>query len=402
MRIVESLPIAFRAIKANPLRSGLTTLGVVIGVFIVITTVSLGQGAKNFVYEQMTSLGVGPNTLAVYGAPESEDQFSMITSVMGGSTLTSLDVEDIKNSVPNVKYVVPLLVGVGEVTCGRNKYEGSTIFGTSEDCKNLFKDFVAKGRFFTSVDVGSRRRVAFLGQDIADKIFGSFPAIGEEIKINGKGYKVIGLLKRMNASVPLNFNEMVIVPTTAAVDLLKRDRIMELWVGAMNTQLVPKVKESLHKLLLERHGKEDFQIRIATDMLNQLGQIMNALTLAISAIAAISLLVGSIGIMNIMLVSVAERTSEIGIRKSVGARSRDIFFQFVVEAIALSAVGGLLGIFFGWLVLFIVGRVLSFALYPSLPAVIISFVVATIVGIVSGVYPAMRAAGLSPVEALRR
>ncbi|MBU0502334.1 MAG: ABC transporter permease [Candidatus Margulisbacteria bacterium] len=402
MRIAESLPIAFRAIKANPLRSGLTTLGVVIGVFIVITTVSLGQGAKNFVYEQMTSLGVGPNTLAVYGAPESEDQFSMMTSVMGGSTLTSRDVEDIKNSVANVKYVVPLLVGMGEVTYGRNKYEGSTIFGTSEDCQKLFKDFVAKGRFFTSVDVGSRRRVAFLGQDIADKIFGSFPAIGEEIKINGKSYKVIGLLKRMNVSAPLNFNEMVIIPTTAAVDLLKRDQVMELWVGAINTQMVPEVKESLHKLLLDRHGKEDFQIRIATDMLNQLGQIMNALTLAISAIAAISLLVGSIGIMNIMLVSVAERTSEIGIRKSVGAHGRDIFFQFVLEAIAVSAVGGLIGIFLGWLVLFIAGRVLNFALYPSLPAVIISFIVATIVGIVSGVYPAMRAAKLDPVEALRR
>ncbi|MFH1361896.1 MAG: ABC transporter permease, partial [bacterium] len=377
-------------------------LGVVIGVFIVITTVSLGQGAKNFVYEQMTSLGVGPNTLAVYGAPESEDQFSMMTSVMGGSTLTSRDVEDIKNSVANVKYVVPLLVGMGEVTYGRNKYEGSTIFGTSEDCQKLFKDFVAKGRFFTSVDVGSRRRVAFLGQDIADKIFGSFPAIGEEIKINGKSYKVIGLLKRMNVSAPLNFNEMVIIPTTAAVDLLKRDQVMELWVGAINTQMVPEVKESLHKLLLDRHGKEDFQIRIATDMLNQLGQIMNALTLAISAIAAISLLVGSIGIMNIMLVSVAERTSEIGIRKSVGAHGRDIFFQFVLEAIAVSAVGGLIGIFLGWLVLFIAGRVLNFALYPSLPAVIISFIVATIVGIVSGVYPAMRAAKLDPVEALRR
>jgi putative ABC transport system permease protein len=205
----------------------------------------------------------------------------------------------------------------------------------------------------------------------------------------------------MGTFLGMDLNDMASIPITTAEDLFDTSEIVETWAVVRNLEEVDSAEKQIRKILLERHGKEDFQIRKATDMLNRIDNIMGVLTLAISAIAAISLLVGSVGIMNIMLVSVTERSREIGIRKSVGARKADIFFQFVLEAISISLVGGIVGIAFSTLVLFLIGKFVGMPLLPSLGAVIIGFSVSIMVGVVSGVYPAMRAANLDPVEALR-
>lgn len=400
MKITDSFPIALRALKSNPLRSALTMLGVIIGVFIVITTVSMGQGAKNFVHEQMSSWGVGANTLALYGSEESDGGMGMMAA-MTKSSITYQDIQAIRNKVPGISYVSPAIWGGAEVRYGRETFQTSFLIGTSDDFAKLVGNLVVRGRFITPLDVAYRKRVVFLGQSVIKELFGVFPPIGEELKINGVSYKVIGVMKKMTAALGMDFNEMVIIPITSAEDLLKTSEIMETWAGVDDASNIPRVKKDINKLLLKRHGKEDFQIKVATDLLKTIDQTMAMITLGISAIAAISLLVGSIGIMNIMLVSVTERIKEIGIRKSVGARNIDIFLQFVVESIMVSSIGGVLGILLGAVVLYIIGRVINLAMLPSLGAVMAAFIVSTLVGIVSGVYPAMRAAKLDPVEALR-
>jgi len=401
MKITESFPIAIISLKTNPLRSILTMLGVIIGVFIVITMVSMGAGAKSFIYQQMSSWGLGANSIGLYGAPPAEQQGLGMVAAMTKSSITYRDIEAIQTKVKNVSYVCPSIMGAGELIYGKTKYQTPMLIATNQDFSKLVEGLAAQGRFINLNDVLYRKRVIFLGQSIIKKFFGVFPAIGEEIKLNGTSFKVIGKMKKMSSMMGMDFNEMVIIPITTAEDVLKTSEIMETWIGAADPELVPQVVKELKALLMKRHGKEDFQIRVATDMLKTIDQTMAAITLAISAIAAISLLVGSIGIMNIMLVSVTERTREIGIRKSVGARHLDIFFQFVVESVLISSLGGVIGIVLSSMVLFIIGKFINLALTPSLPAVIAGFLVATIVGVFSGVYPAMRAAKLDPVEALR-
>jgi len=209
------------------------------------------------------------------------------------------------------------------------------------------------------------------------------------------------LMKEMSKVMGMDMNALVIIPVTAAQDVLKTSEITETWVKAKDVSLVKKVKADIEKVLLRRHGRMDFQVRMATDLIKRINTVMSVITVAISFVAAISLLVGSIGIMNIMLVSVTERVKEIGIRKSVGARSRDIFWQFVVEAMMIASIGGVSGILLGTIVLFITGYFIGLRMTPSLPAAALSFMVAATVGVIAGVYPAMRAARLDPVDALR-
>jgi len=401
MKITESFPIAIISLKSNPLRSILTMLGVIIGVFIVITMVSMGVGAKNFIYQQMSSWGMGANTMAIYGAPATEQQGLGMMAAMTKSSITYRDIEAIQTKIKNISYVCPSIMGAGEIIYGRTKYQTPMLIGTNQDFANLVQGLVVQGRYINLNDVAYRKRVIFLGQSIIKKLFGVFPAVGEEVKLNGTTFKVIGKMKKMSSIMGMDFNEMAMIPITAAEDILKTSEIMETWLGATDPKFVPQVVKDVKALLIKRHGKEDFQIRIATEMMKTIDQTMAGITLAISAIAAISLLVGSIGIMNIMLVSVTERTKEIGIRKSVGARHRDIFFQFVVEATLISSLGGVIGIILSSIVLFVIGKFINLALTPSLPAVITGFLAAIIVGVFSGVYPAMRAAKLDPVEALR-
>ena len=393
MNLLEPLKIAVQSIWSNKLRSFLTTLGVIIGVAAVITLVSMGEGAKSYVVSQVRGWGMGANALEIHpGKGE---------VAIPELTLTYQDAVSLREKIRSLVYVVPETVGRGRIKYGKKEYTPAFTLGISSDYPLAVNQKILEGRFFSRAEEGARRRVVVFGKTVARKLFGDLSPIGEKVKINNIGFEVIGVLEEKGSMLTYDMDDMALIPLTVSESVLGTNKIYEIFLTVENEELIPQTIKEITNLLVKRHKKEDFHIHTQQGMIDIINNILNALTGIVSAIAAISLLVGGTGIMNIMLVAVTERTREIGIRKAIGAKRRDIFLQFMTESVLITMTGAFLGIVIGTTAAWGIMSFLKLEAVIAYSAAAIACVVAFLVGTFFGVYPAMRAARLSPVDALR-
>ncbi|HVF04352.1 MAG TPA: ABC transporter permease [Frankiaceae bacterium] len=392
MRLGEAWRVAFDALRANRLRSALTMLGVVIGVAAVVLLVGIGTGAKQEVESEVQ--GLGSNLLLVVPG---EFSFGAAPTV---SRLTLNDVDGVARVVGDRRRVAAT-VSSGELARVGNREVFVTVQGTNETVPLVFDRPVARGSYIRRSDVDTRRRVAVLGSSTARQLFGDRDPLGRQLTVAGVRFRVIGVFEETGSAFGVDRDEDVHIPITAAQRLLNTQRVDALAVKAPTTKGIDALGTRITDSLKERHPGETFSAVTQTQILGAVGKILGLLTLVLAAIAAISLLVGGVGVSNIMLVSVRERTREIGLRKAVGARQRDILLQFLIEAVVLTSVGGVVGILIGT-----GGAVLVRSVSP-LPAVIawwsvaLAFGVSVAVGLFFGVFPARRAGRMDPVDALR-
>jgi putative ABC transport system permease protein len=407
MNFWQSFLEALESLTANKMRSGLTILGIVIGVGAVIAMLAIGTGAENTITGSIQ--GIGTNLLFVFRGGSEE--------VRNPKPLTLADASAIADPflAPSVSGVAPLLQGSAEITFGGESMNTSLVGATPEYASVRNYD-VTEGEFIMEEHMLGRASVALLGPEVAQELFGRTEAIvGETVRIEGQPFRVIGILEaKGGGGFGPSEDERVIVPlTTAQARLIRRsgrDRVDMLMVQAITADAIQQASEEVAQILRTRHrtaiGADDFTIFTQQEFLDTFQTITSVLTIFLGGIAGISLLVGGIGIMNIMLVSVTERTREIGLRKAVGARKRDIMIQFLTESSTLSLIGGLIGIGLGWAISAIVGQIATANdadINPviGLDAVLLATIFSTAVGLFFGIYPANRAANLEPVEALR-
>lgn len=393
INLTDPLKIAYTSILSNKLRSLLTTLGVIIGVAAVITLVSMGEGAKSYILGQIGSWGLGANSLTIHPGKEEV--------ALPQLTLTYGDNEALRQKVGNLQYLMPEFIGRGRLVYGRREYQPAYTLAVSADYPFAYKQQAVVGRFFSRAEEEGRRHVVVIGRTVVDKLFGAYSPVGEKVKLNGVGFTIIGILEEKGVMLSYDMDDMALIPTTLAEQVLGVNKIWEIFLTVESEKDVPQAITDIKKTLIARHRKEDFHIHTQQGLINIINNILNALTGIVSAIAAISLLVGGIGIMNIMLVAVTERTREIGIRKAIGAKNRDIFLQFVFESILITLTGALFGILIGTMAAWGIMYFLKMSAVIAWGAAYIACFVALLVGVFFGVYPAMRAACLNPVEALR-
>ena len=394
MDIFELFKMALRNIKGSKMRSFLTMLGVIIGIFSVITLVTIGEGLKGYVYDQINSMGMGANYLEIHAGKKAG-------MMMFGGKITYQDAKAIEARAKHVVSVDPRIVRPGKFYYGKNSFSSPMVMGVTPNMVDMFNWNVAHGKFITDVDVDMRKRVCVLGKTAAEKLFGGFSPLSERVRMDGKSLTVIGVMDEFGSLMGISYDDFVIVPVTSAADLFGMTKLIEIGVLARSEEETPAAVEEIKEILIKRHGQEDFRIDIATESMAMLDTVMNALTGIVSGIAAISLLVGGIGIMNIMLVAVTERTREIGVRKAVGAKEKDIVMQFLAESVIISFLGGVIGILAAVGFSSLIMKAIGFPFRLSYTAVILATSVSLIVGVLSGVYPARRAGRLDPVEALR-
>ena len=393
INLADPFRIALGSILSNKTRSLLTTLGVIIGVAAVITLVSMGEGAKSYVLGQINGWGMGANSVMIQPGQENSHTLEM--------TLTYEDTLALRQKVRNLQYLMPEFVGRSRLVYGRSEYKPAASLGVSADYPLAYKQQAAEGRFFSAGEETGRKRVAVIGKTVATNLFGEFSPVGENIKINGTGFRVIGVLEEKGTMLTYDMDDIVLIPSTLSEMVLGTNNIWEIFLTVNSDDQVPQALVDIKRTLIARHHKEDFHIHTQQGMIDIISNILNALTGIITAIAAISLLVGGIGIMNIMLVAVTERTREIGIRKAIGAKRRDIFAQFIFESILITMSGALIGILFGTLAAWGIMAYLRLEAVIAWGAAYLACLVALLVGVFFGVYPAMRASALDPVEALR-
>ncbi len=408
MTILESIRIALSGLAANRLRALLTMLGIIIGVGAVIALVSFGQGVERYVKQRFES--IGSNMLFVFtSTPQGNNPADV-------KPMTMADAESIANPlyVPSVARAAPEYDVFGLVVAGRND-TGLAISGVSAGYQAVRDWYPLTGRFIDDADVNTAARVAVLGKSTVTKLFDpSLDPVGQTIRINNIPFRVIGTMEERGGSGFGDTDAVVFVPISTAQTRLSQARtndgsylVSVVYAQALSQERMASAATEIEALLMDRHGiqfrdEQDFQVITQDQVLSVVGQITGLLTIFLALIAGISLLVGGIGIMNIMLVSVTERTREIGLRKAVGARSIDILLQFLIESIVISILGGTIGILLGSLAAFIGGKLVpQLTLNVTLQAVLLATGVSTAIGVFFGIYPASRAAALSPIKALR-
>lgn len=403
MSIWESVSVAFESLLANKMRTALTMLGVIIGVSAVITMLAIAGGAKNQMMSNIQQMGT--NVLIIRSGQTSQ------RGIMGGfgssQTLKMDDVTAIKKecrSVENATAEVSMPAQVKYL----NQNTNTTILGTTPAYLSVRNYKVDKGRFFSESDVRSSRKVAVIGPTAATNLFGKTSPIGKRVRIKGIPFDIIGIttVKGTAGSFGDPDDQFFIPITTAMRRVFGIDYVRNIDVQAKSMDLMDQASQEVEKALRKSHRlhedtDNDFDIRSQAEIMQMANQAAGIFTLLLGGIASVSLLVGGIGIMNIMLVSVTERTREIGIRMALGARRRDIQSQFLVEALALSLMGGIIGTLLGMLASFAISSASGWKASVSMPSIVLSFGFAALIGIFFGLYPARKASRLDPIEALR-
>ncbi|WP_274361788.1 ABC transporter permease [Paenibacillus thermotolerans] len=388
MNVGQGIKMAMKSIFSNKLRSFLTMLGIIIGVTAVIALVAIGQGATKRVTEQVQ--GLGTNLLTV--------------NILGRGSASALDYEDAAGlaDIEEISYIAPVNSQNASIKYG-NDSASVGVVGTNPDYSVVRGYEVASGRFLASIDLEYYQKVAVLGSNTASELFGFANPVGESILINGSRFKVVGLLAEKGSSSTGSNDDTVIIPLTSAERLFSSKGVRTLYVQVGTEEQIDaasaKLESSLSKLF--RGNTDSYRVFNQQDVLETVSSISSTLSLALGGIAGISLLVGGIGIMNIMLVSVSERTREIGIRKAIGAKRRDILFQFLIESMVLSGFGGVLGIGIGIGAAQFASGMLAMDIVFSTDIIAIAFSFSVIIGIIFGLFPAAKAAKLKPIEALR-
>jgi len=407
-----NLKTAFSGLRTNKSRSLLTILGIVIGITAIIMVMSIGQGAKDLILNQIK--GLGSRTIIIQ--PGREPQGPSDVSAIFSDSLKDREFEALKNksNVPGIAEVSPIVLVAGGTTVS---YEGETVqattVGASDLMARIMDMYPEEGIFFSEEEIKSQASVAVIGAEVKKKLFGSSEALGQKIKIKNRNFKIVGILPRKGQTSIFNADEMIAIPyTTAQRYLTGTNYYQELIVQAESEESVPRVVEDIKITLRNLHNitdpeKDDFHVTTQEDIASRVSVITGTLTLLLVSVATISLVVGGIGIMNIMLVSVTERTREIGLRKAIGATEKNILTQFLFEAVTLTLVGGIVGIiagaFFSFLVALVLSKTVSSDWSFAFPvsAALIGFAVSGFVGVAFGIYPARKAASKNPIDALR-
>ena len=405
MDSTELLLEAISTLKLNKLRTGLATLGIVIGIGSVIALISLGQGSSKAVQSQIQSLG--SNLLTVI--PGAQSSGSVRGAAGGATTLTYDDAQAISTSpqITTIKTVSPEFSRRTQVTTGKNN-TNTQIIGVAPAYAQVRKVSISTGNFISQRDLELQSRVAVLGPQVVTDLFGEgASSIGQSIRISGQLFRVIGVTTAKGGTGFQNQDDIVLVPlTTAQKQLFGANYVSSISVEAVSDKQMVEAQDQIGYLLLARHklndpSQADFTIFSQNDILSAASQVTGTFTALLSGIAAISLLVGGIGIMNIMLVTVTERTREIGLRKALGAKRNIIITQFLIESVILTFAGGLIGMMIGILASYIISRFINLPFTVTLGSVVLAIGVSAAIGIVFGWYPAQRAAKLQPIEALR-
>lgn len=405
MRFIDTIEETYIALSANKARSGLTILGIVIGISSVIAMVSIGAGASASISSSVESLG---SNLILITPGTQRTQGYGVRSSGSAQSLTREDLEAIRDNVSGIAAITGEVSGRYQITApGTNT--NTTVNGVGPDYANIRNVEVAEGSFISDQHESAASKVAVLGPTVRDDLFGENAdgVVGQKIRINGMQFTVVGITASKGTSGMSNQDDTVYIPsTTAGRFLAGNSYYTNIDVQAQSSEAMTTVQEDITTLLLKRHriadaADADFRILNQNDLLSTASSITSTLTYLLAAIGSISLLVGGIGIMNMMLTTVTERTREIGLRKAIGARRRDITQQFLTEAVTLTVVGGAIGIVFGWLIALAVNMTGLLTTDVTFSSVAIAFGVSAMVGVLFGYYPARRAANFNPIEALR-